>query len=341
MRNGILVGGNWIIDQVKIIDIFPQEENLANIVDEFSSNGGSAYNLIKDLYKLQVGFPLEGIGLVGDDERGESIIRECLEMLIDTRQLRKTKEANTSYTDVMSVRQTGKRTFFHHRGANQLLDLNDFNFEWSKAKIFHLGYLLLLDKLDEIAAEGVSVAANVFRQAKQAGFLTSADIVSENSERFKTIIPSSLPYIDFLFINEFEAKMLTGMDTCLPSGLVDSSYCAKAAQHIITMGVQQWVILHYPGGAVAAGKKGELIFQPSLNLEKAEIAGAVGAGDAFAAGVLAGIHEEWSMQQCLELGVCTAASSLFAATSSDAVLTIPGSLKLAEKFNFYDEQKVF
>ncbi|GIT38784.1 MAG: hypothetical protein Ct9H300mP7_7050 [Verrucomicrobiota bacterium] len=30
-RKGILAGGNWIIDQVKMIDVYPQREQLANI----------------------------------------------------------------------------------------------------------------------------------------------------------------------------------------------------------------------------------------------------------------------------------------------------------------------
>ena len=30
-RSGILAGGNWIIDQVKMIDVYPQREQLANI----------------------------------------------------------------------------------------------------------------------------------------------------------------------------------------------------------------------------------------------------------------------------------------------------------------------
>lgn len=334
MRNGILVGGNWIIDHVKIIDAYPQEEQLANISEEFSSNGGSAYNLLKDLYKLQVKFPLEGIGLVGDDEKGESILQECRDMNVDTRQIKKIATTGTSYTDVMSVRQTGRRTFFHHRGANKLLDIPHFNFEISTARIFHLGYLLLLDKLDEQVENGFTGAALVFKKAKEAGFMTSADIVSDNSGRFREIIPSSLPYIDFLFINEFEAKMLTGIDTCSTSGQIDHLACKAATVSMLEMGVQEWVILHFPEGVIAASKEGKFIFQPSLCLDESFIEGTVGAGDAFAAGVLAGIHDEWAMESCLKLGVCTAAASLFAATSSDGVLPLEDCLQLAERFGF-------
>lgn len=337
MRNGILVGGNWIIDQVKLIDTYPQEEKLVNILAEFSSNGGSAYNILKDLYKMQVGFRLEGIGLVGEDERGDTILKECIQMGVDIRQLKRTAAAFTSYTDVMSVQSTGRRTFFHNRGANALLDENCFDFSISQAKIFHLGYLLLLDKLDSIGPDGLTGAANVFKKAKEAGFMTSADIVSENTTRFKEIIPFSLPFVDYLFINEFEANMLTGIDTCEHTGEVSIKGCCAAAERILAMGVNQWVILHFPKGVIAVSKAGETLFQPSLNLDPKRIVGAVGAGDAFAAGVLTGIHDGWGMQESLELGVCTAGSSLFGATSSDSILSKKECLQLMQQYGFKKE----
>jgi sugar/nucleoside kinase (ribokinase family) len=43
---------------------------------------------------------------------------------------------------------SGQRTFFHSPGANRLLDLPAFDRLDGSMKIFHLGYLLLLDSLD-------------------------------------------------------------------------------------------------------------------------------------------------------------------------------------------------
>ena len=189
MKRGILAGGNWIIDQVKIIDHYPEIEELVNIFQEYTSNGGSAYNVLKDLYKLKAPFPLEGIGLVGDDERGNKIIEECKNNLINTTQIRKTGLADTSYTDVMSLHSSGKRTFFHQRGANALLRESHFDFTISSSKIFHLGYLLLLDKLDDVSPDGSTGASRVLKKAKNSGLITSADLVSENCGRFTKIVP--------------------------------------------------------------------------------------------------------------------------------------------------------
>src|ERR1700712_2203071 len=122
MRKGILVGGNWIVDQVKVIDRYPSQQALSNILSECNSNGGSAYNIVMDLNKLQAPFPIEGVGLVGDDSRGNKIISDCTAFGINTSQLKTMEGVSTSYTDVMSVKSTGMRTFFHQRGANALLD---------------------------------------------------------------------------------------------------------------------------------------------------------------------------------------------------------------------------
>ncbi|MFD2872617.1 carbohydrate kinase family protein [Mucilaginibacter ximonensis] len=333
MRNGILVGGNWIMDQVKLIDAFPEEEKLVNIFTESSCNGGSAYNVIMGLVKLQANFPLSGVGLVGDDEKGERIISHCQSLGINTRQIRKTDKAHTSYTDVMSVKSTGKRTFFHQRGANALLDIEHFNFSASQDKIFHLGYLLLLDKLDIIEADGSTRGSKVLKNAKAAGLITTVDIVSERSDRFKEVIPPSLPYIDYLFVNEYEAGKITGIDTAMDGNII-LKRCYEAAHRIIEMGVKKWVILHFPTGVIAVSKDGQTHYQPSINMPAEKIAGASGAGDAFAAGVLTGIHNDKDITECLNLGVCAAASSLFEPTSSDGILPSAECLKLAQLFGY-------
>lgn len=328
-----MVSGNWIIDQVKVIDAFPEEEKLVSILEEHSSNGGSAYNVLKNLAKLGAGFPLEGLGLLGDDARGNRILEECQALQIDTRQLSQTAQAPTSYTDVMSVKNTGKRTFFHQRGANALLDLHHFDFSVSKARIFHLGYLLLLDKLDVKEADGLTRAAKVLRSAQQQGFITTADIVSERSDRYQDLIPSALPFLDYLIVNEFEAGMITGIET-VEDGQVVEAKCLEAARVLVKMGVNRWVVLHYPAGAYAVSAQSEEFFQPSINLPPDKIAGAVGAGDAFASGILWGAHENWRMDQSLKLGVCAAARSLFAATCSDGIVPTEECLLLAQQYGF-------
>src|SRR5947207_13432141 len=101
-RSGILAGGNWIIDQVKLIDVYPQPEQLANIRSQAQGTGGAPYNVLVDLARLGVAFPLFAAGLVGRDALGLLILEDCRKHKIDARLLRATRLAPTSYTDVMT-----------------------------------------------------------------------------------------------------------------------------------------------------------------------------------------------------------------------------------------------
>jgi sugar/nucleoside kinase (ribokinase family) len=328
--DGIIGGGNWIIDWTKSIDIYPEQDTLANILSQESNNGGAAYNVLKDLSRLGATFPLHGIGLIGDDEAGQFILEDCRKHGIGMAGLEVMVSASTSYTDVMLVRETGRRTFFHHRGANALLDIPHFQFKRYQARIFHLGYLLLLDRLDDFLEEGKTRAAVVLEKAKENGLITTVDLVSESRDRFKKIVSPSLPYIDYLFLNEYEASKLTGID--LTSGPLTRSACEGALKEIFAAGVLQWVILHFPEGVIARHRDGKMISQGSVIMPPDQFIGATGAGDAFAAGVLYGIHESWPMERCLELGVLVAASSLTHASCSEGIRPVEECLALREKY---------
>jgi sugar/nucleoside kinase (ribokinase family) len=66
------------------------------------------------------------------------------------------------------------------------------------------------------------------------------------------------------------------------------------------------------------------------------IVSTVGAGDAFAAGVLLGLHEDLPIETALRYGVATAASCLFGAGTSDGVLPIKDCLALADELGTRD-----
>ncbi|MBI2498393.1 MAG: ribokinase, partial [Opitutae bacterium] len=211
-RTGLIAGGNWIVDHHKTIEHWPEQETLASIREESRASGGSPYNILKDLTKLGAPFPLEGIGLVGNDELGRWILADCRAHRIETRQLRARSKLPTSYTDVMTVRVTGRRTFFHQRGANAQLAPGHFDFRKTRAKLFHLGYLLLLDTLDAPGIDGRPRACEVLAAARRRGLVTSLDLVSESADLFARLVPPVLPEVDRLFVNDYEASRATGIE---------------------------------------------------------------------------------------------------------------------------------
>jgi sugar/nucleoside kinase (ribokinase family) len=331
-RSGVIAGGNWIVDHTKIIDSWPPEDSLVSILGESHGNGGAPYNVLKNLSKLGVKFPLEAVGLIGDDPDGDYIVRDCDVHGIERSQLRRVPGAATSYTDVMTVGSTGRRTFFHRRGVNSLLMPEDFNFSRTRAKIFHLGYVLLLEGLDELQG-GKPRARDVLKRASEAGLCTSVDVVSENSDRFRTVVLPALTEVDILFVNDFEAEKLTNI-LLRKDGAIHASSVEAAARALVSLGVRQWVVLHFPEAAYALNANGASHWQASLQVPPQEIKGLAGAGDAFASGVLYGQHLGWPMAASLKLAVCVAASSLSDPSCSNGVLSAEASTRLSERWNF-------
>ena len=335
-RCGLLAGGNWIIDQVKLIDVYPQPEKLGNIQSQSQGTGGAPYNVLVDLAQSGAPFPLFAAGLVGADPLGRHILDDCRSHQIDTRHLTSTAKAPTSYTDVMTEKSDGRRTFFHARGANALWRGADLDFSQPRLKprIFHLGYLLLLDALDQPDSKFGTKAARLLAQAQAAGIKTSVDVVSEDSDRFPVIVNPALRHVDYCILNEIEAGKTTGFTIRLPDGALDATALRHAAGALLQQGVRELIVIHFPEGAFARTRGGQDVWQASLKLPPGYIAGTAGAGDAFCAGVLLGLHEGWDLPRCLLTGVCVAAASLSDATCTAGVRSLKTSLALAKSYGF-------
>jgi sugar/nucleoside kinase (ribokinase family) len=103
---------------------------------------------------------------------------------------------------------------------------------------------------------------------------------------------------------------------------------------LLQSGVRELVTIHFPEGAFARTRGGQDAWQSSLKLPNDYIAGTAGAGDAFCAGMLYGLHEDWDLKRCLLTGVCLAATSLADPTCTAAVGPLGKSLALAKRFGF-------
>jgi sugar/nucleoside kinase (ribokinase family) len=332
-RHGIMAAGNFIVDHVKIIDYYPAEETLASILEESFSNGGGPYNVLKDLALLGAAFPLQAAGLLGNDPAAAWIREDCIRHGIDATGLKSHPTAPTSYTDAFTVQRSGKRTFFHQAGANAHLSQKDLAMDQATAKIFYLGYLMLLDTLDAVQADGTTQAAAVLAAAQAAGMQTVVDCVSKDHADYARSGAAALPFVDVLMLNELEAFKLLGKTAPQAGGLTPASL-REAAVALLERGVQHTVVIHAVPGAVAVGRHSGPVAQGSLALPPDYLAGATGAGDAFAAGFLYAWHEDRPAQDCLRHAVCAAACCLAHPAASAGMRPMAQALQLAEKYGY-------
>jgi len=260
--------------------------------------GGCVPNVAIDLKTLSPETDIYAIGKVGQDDEKTFLLHELGDRGIDLTGIRVSRKERTSFTEVMSI-VGGQRTFFTYPGASADFGLSDIDFHSFKADMLHLGYFLLLDKVDN--GDGEKILA----KAKSLGIKTSIDLVSENSDRYKLVIPC-LKYTDNVIINESEAGKIAEIE---PKRENLKAICEK----IMGFGIGERVIIHMPALAVCLAKDGSYTEIPSYKLPAGFIKGTTGAGDAFCAGALLAIYLGKSDEQILSIASRAAVGALSAA----------------------------
>ena len=315
-RSGVICAGNWIVDEIHDIDRWPNESELARIGRQTRGIGGGAANVISALAKLETGLPLYPMGAIGDDAQGTFILDECRGLGLPTSGLFVKPGVATAHTHVMSVAGQS-RTFFYQGGANDVLSASDFpagTFANTPARVFYLGYLTLLGELDETTEDGSTNAAKVLQRARAAGLVTCVDLVSMKHPRFREIVTSAAPHIDYLIANEIEAAFASGHEPA--TGAREVTAMARALRHL---NVKQAVVVHSVERVVWVGADGSEFVVEIPPLHPDEIASNLGAGDAFCAGLIYGIHQELTAHEAIEIAISTAKVSLKGLTATSAI----------------------
>jgi sugar/nucleoside kinase (ribokinase family) len=308
-RQGVTCVGSVVVDVAKVIDFYPPIERLAMIEEISLGTGGPGLNLAVDLRQLGALFPVTMVGSVGDDEYGAFALAECVRLDIGTRDVVTLPGVATSFTDAMIVRDGGRRTFFHHIGANALLDPSGVDLSRSTARILHAGAPGLHPMLDARLPDGGNGWSTLLRRAQGAGLHTNLELVTLDPATVREVAMPCLPYLDSLVINELEAAALTRIDAPVADadGPVDWPALEASAQRLIELGVGRLAVVHFPAGCVAAAPGGRTWRQGSVRVPREELRNTTGAGDAFAAGVLLGLHDDRPVEDCLQLGASAAA----------------------------------
>jgi sugar/nucleoside kinase (ribokinase family) len=329
MRTGVLCAGSLMVDFGKVIDAYPPLDHLATIESVSLSTGGPGLNLAVDLRRLEAPFPVGLAGLIGDDENGEFLLSECSRAGIGTSGVRTRPGVATSFTDAMVERDGGRRTFFHHPGANDVFDGDGVSF--GEARILHVGAPGLHRLMD--SSNGW---ARLLERARKAGLRTNLELVSIDAARIAEVARPCLPWATSVVINELEAGAVTGMhaEAPLADDAVDWNALERMAIRLIELGVAALAVIHFPAGSVAAAPGGRTWRQGSVRVPREQVVSTTGAGDAFAAGVVLGLHEDRPVTECLRLGAAAAAACVRSAHTSAGIGPAAECLAAAETLGY-------
>lgn len=332
-RRGVLCAGGIIVDVGKVIDAYPPLDRLAIIESVSRSTGGAALNMAVDLRRLGVDFPVALAGVVGDDPNGTYVRDECRRLGIDDAAVRTVPGQATAFTDVMVEKVGGRRTFFHHSGAFGAFVMTPADLAATGARILHAGTPGIFARMDAPTADGGNGWSVLLAAAQAAGMHTNLEMATLPPEQNRAVVGPCLPVLDSVIVNELEAGALTGIEA--PAGDVDAPVDWAAleamALGLLALGVRRLAVVHVPGGGVAAAPGGRVWRQGSVRVPPGEVRSTTGAGDAFAAGILLGIHEGWPVERSLQLGAAAAAACVRSPGTSDGIVDAATCLADAER----------
>ncbi|PHI32852.1 sugar kinase [Budvicia aquatica] len=262
------------------------------------TTGGDAINEATIISRL--GHRTALMSRIGDDAAGHFILTHCRKENIDIQSLKQDADLDTSI-NVGLVTADGERTFVTNRnGSLWKLDIHDVDFErFSQARLLSLASIFNSPLLDGKAL------TEIFTRAKAHQLTICADMIKPRLNETLDDIRQALSYVDYLFPNFDEAKLLTGKETL--DDIADS---------FLNCGVKTVVI--------KTGKKGCFIKSADIKMAIPAVSGitaidTIGAGDNFASGFIAALLEGKSLHDCALFANATAAISVLSVGATTGV----------------------
>lgn len=333
MKRGFLTAGTWCLDRNIIVDQWPKEDMSTSVRDIKIAGGGSACNFAVNIKKLDPAMPVETQGLIGSGESADFLQSVADDNGIDRRALARTTKNRTQSTDAFLSKKSGRRTHILTPGVASLLTPHHFDFKQSSARIVHFGLPSLHEQMDGSWQECENGWLYSLKQAKLAGLQTNLELVAGCEKVLRKIVLPCLSHLDTLIVNDFEIGALAEIktisnDETIPEAIIE------AAGKVLSLGSMNLVVVHFPRGAILIERNGRVISQPSVNIPPDKIVGTNGAGDAFAAGVLYGLHESWDLAECLKLGHAASAACLRSVETYTSVQNVKCCMALTEKWGW-------
>lgn len=269
--------------------VFEKETTMVQSIN--LTTGGDALNEAIILSRL--GMKTALIGQVGGDMLGDIIVKRCEEEGIDHSKLRKDSEISTRI-NVVVIDKERQRHFIKTKNAgSRSFRADEIDYEFiTKARAVSLASIFASKLRDP------EMILRILKTARENQVVTFADMVPMTGGETIEDIKAALPYLDFFLPNLEEAAMLTG--------LADPD---EMADFLLRYGVKNVIIKLGKEGCLIKNQK-ERLRIPSY---PAKAIDTTGAGDNFAAGLIAAVLDG------LDLAECGAFANAVAGLSTESV----------------------
>jgi 2-dehydro-3-deoxygluconokinase len=244
---------------------------------------------------------------VGDDEFGRAVVFRIRGEGVDTSHVMCDAGAATGLV-IRERRDAGpiEQIYYRRGSAASRLSPADLDADYIRgARFLHLTGIT--PALSDSCRQTVFAAAEMARGA-------GVQVVLDPNYRSKLWDPPEARVVLRSLVSQCDI-LLPGMDEAqLLTGLSDPE---MAARELHGLGPRIVVVKLGAEGALALDANGQVSRAPALHLER--IVDPVGAGDAFAAGLLSGLLRDYTLQEALGLANRCGALAMLAAGDMDAL----------------------
>lgn len=264
------------------------------------SSGGDANNNAVNFAKL--GQEAVYLGRVGCDDMGGYVVSQARRAGVNMDYITRSPDACQTKSLIL-VNAEGDRTFFQYPGTSSEFCFEDCDLAaLDGADLLQISGTFHLPRFD---GEG---AARLLRAAKERGLLTSMDVTSDRSGRWKGIIDACYPHLDY-FLPSIEQA----------SQIAETEDPREIADFFLSRGVKNVAVKLGSRGSYF--KNSETAFYGGT-YQGLRIVETTGAGDAFCAGFLTGVGMRLPPRDCVTLGTACAAFVIQAAGATSGMKSL-------------------
>jgi ribokinase len=275
----VVVLGGAAVDWVARVESLPRRDSivLARSCEKFP--GGSAANVAVGVARL--GYRVGFVGKLGDDENGRLLLQAFEDEKVDTHALI-VERGRTTTTCFIGVDAHGERVIFALPGASIIENVEELDLAYLRgSRVLYIG---------PAYAEVATAALAAAREGGSTIFYAPGGDWGADGLAY---IRPLLEQVDVFIMSRTEAQALTGLDSP-----------AEAARLLCDMGPPLVIeTLGLEGVLVASGTG--LAQVPAFDVP--DVRDTTGAGDAFAAGLIAGFLEGLDWEAAARMGCAVAA----------------------------------
>lgn len=262
------------IDMLAHLESLPKANESIPVLENSWQGGGKVATGLVAASRLKLSAAI--MGTVGDDIYGKFCINDFIHHEIDVQNLHIRKGSTTSFSIVLSDKETGGRSILYKPGTADPLQSEEINFDYIKnSKVLHIAH-----------AKETHIKAAKFAKEHGVQVLYDADHFSEEME----II---LPYIDIFIASEFVYEHYFGNDTDYKKNL----------KLTLSKGPKAVVYTFGSNGCVGMTEN-EYFKVPAF---KVFVKDTVGAGDVFHGAFVYGLCQKWSLKKTAEFASAVSA----------------------------------